>query len=220
MGNMQTKRCHIGVTTERAARIAAVLALWLLAVGMGFAALTRHEVTPGLQAAAGARWPGDVPELKREDRLTLVMAAHPRCPCTRASLHELTELIEKTACAPRVLILCFTPGGGGDEWSNTPIAELVRSIPGVEIIRDGDGALAARFGAKTSGQVLLYSPSGELVFEGGITAARGHTGENAGSTAVAELLRGKSPAVHRTPVYGCELLAPGGACAAEKGCER
>ncbi len=67
---------------------------------------------------------------------------------------------------------------------------------------------AGRFGVKGSGHVLLYQPSGRLVFSGGITPSRGHEGDNPGRAAVISLvLQGRSP-VNRTPVYGCPLLEP------------
>ena len=39
-------------------------------------------------------------------------------------------------------------------------------------------------------QLCFTTPSGKLTFQGGITAGRGHQGDNAGETAVVSLLRG------------------------------
>ncbi len=50
--------------------------------------------------------------------------------------------------------------------------------------------IGAELGSSTSGQVLLYDPSGRLAFSGGITAARGHVGDNAGSDAIVGLVMG------------------------------
>jgi hypothetical protein len=99
---------------------------------------------------------------------------------------------------------------------------------------DEDGAEAARFGAATSGQVLVYGRDGALVFSGGITAARGHFGDNEGSKAIAHFVadprpaaevRERSPAdasagnLARTPVFGCPIFEAGAQCSRTKeGC--
>jgi len=55
---------------------------------------------------------------------------------------------------------------------------------------------------------LLYDISGRLVFDGGITSARGHQGDNAGRSAISALLTGQHDVVVRaTPVFGC-LIVP------------
>jgi hypothetical protein len=65
---------------------------------------------------------------------------------------------------------------------------------------------ARRFGASTSGQTLLYNMAGRLVFNGGITIARGHSGSNDGRDAVVALLSGLVPMHTITPVFGCSLV--------------
>jgi hypothetical protein len=71
---------------------------------------------------------------------------------------------------------------------------------------DPDGAEAKRFGAETSGFVVLYNPAGRLLFRGGITIARGHAGNNPGANAIVALVNGEPPATRQTPVFGCGLL--------------
>lgn len=51
-------------------------------------------------------------------------------------------------------------------------------------MNDRDGAELSRFGFRTSGDTRLYAPDGALVFHGGITASRGHEGDNPGQSAV------------------------------------
>jgi hypothetical protein len=45
-----------------------------------------------------------------------------------------------------------------------------------------------------------------LLFAGGITAARGHAGDNAGRSAIETLLAGGRPGYDRTPVFGCPIV--------------
>src|SRR5256885_12910626 len=54
----------------------------------------------------------------------------------------------------------------------------VASQTQVEPIVTPDRDEAARFGARTSGYVVVYDASGHLVFAGGITGSRGHAGDN------------------------------------------
>jgi hypothetical protein len=52
----------------------------------------------------------------------------------------------------------------------------------------------------------LYAPTGKLLFSGGITASRGHEGDNVGRSAIVSfILNGHAP-VNHTPVFGCSLL--------------
>ena len=72
-----------------------------------------------------------------------------------------------------------------------------------------DGREARLFGAATSGQTMVYGRNGHLLFSGGITAARGHYGDNAGASAIGALLEQPTPQSGRkTAVYGCALFAP------------
>jgi hypothetical protein len=73
---------------------------------------------------------------------------------------------------------------------------------------DPDGAIAQAFGAYTSGQVLVYGADGGLLFNGGITASRGHEGDNPGRAAIVARLRDQVPAPSTASVFGCALDEP------------
>jgi hypothetical protein len=97
------------------------------------------------------------------------------------------------------------PAGAGPDWDETHLRRSAAAIPGVTVFTDENGIEAARFGAETSGHTLVFAPDGTLVFSGGITASRGHAGENAGENAVVAALNQESVALSRTPVFGCSL---------------
>lgn len=78
-------------------------------------------------------------------------------------------------------------------------------LQGAILTTDPNGAEANRFHATISGQALLYDLHGHLVFSGGITAGRGHVGDNAGIAAISALLTSTNAEQFRTPVYGCYL---------------
>ena len=179
---------------------------WVAAIGAGLCALWRYSGTPGPAAHPLHKAMVDAP--LSADRPTLLLFAHPYCPCTQASLETLEQLLAAQPVRDRVavrVVFTLAPGlradaGSSRNWQRAGAMEYVR------VVGDPGGALARRFGARTSGQVYLYSPQGELLFSGGITPGRGQGGESAGGQAVAALLSGRPPTQNRTSVYGCSLM--------------
>jgi hypothetical protein len=187
-------------------------ALWvsLTAAGMGF--LWDYENTPGSAAHAPARWPADSRLQRPDGRPTLVLLAHPHCPCTRASIGELSRLMAQAPGLVTARVLFVKPQGFSDEWEQTDLWASAAAIPGVSVVRDDEGVEARRFSAATSGQVMLYDGGGRLLFSGGITSARGHAGDNAGREAIVSLLTTDEAERRETPVFGCPLFAQGEEC--------
>ena len=140
-------------------------------------------------------------------RPTLLMFLHPFCPCSQASVDELADLAGR--CGDRVSVHAVVrrtdflekEGPGG-------IARSLAELPGIKTWQDGGGAEAARFGVRTSGHVLLYDPQGRLAYSGGITASRGHRGENFGRAALLARILGEAGARAANPVFGCPLSEP------------
>lgn len=180
-----------------------------LALG-GLVALTRYAGTPGASASAPARWPAESQVTRETGRPTALFFAHPRCPCTRASVQELGRLVARAGAGVDVTVLLACPAGAPSDWAETDLARAAAAIPGVRVVRDEDEREAARFGVVTSGQVLLYDGAGALRFAGGITAGRGHAGDNANRAAL-EAALGGAVARADAPVFGCELEARRGA---------
>lgn len=193
----------------------ATCALWLLMIGTGTGLLWRYNETPGVAAAAVGRWPADSRLRHDTERATLVMLAHPHCPCTRASLGELARLLAQARGRVTAYVLFVKPPGLPDGWENTDLLAAASSIPGVTVVRDDEGVEAGRFRAETSGQTMLYDESGELLFSGGITSARGHEGDNAGRAAIVSLLTTDEAGRTGTPVFGCPLFAGEDGCQLE-----
>jgi hypothetical protein len=185
----------------------AACALWLSVIVTGAGVLWNYESTPGVAAAAPARWPAGSRIKPAADRATLVMLAHPQCPCTRASIGELARLMTQAQGRVTAYVLFVKPPGFSDGWEQTDLWASAAAIPGVTVVRDDDGVEAGRFGAATSGQTVLYDAAGGLIFSGGITAARGHAGDNAGRAAIVSLLVNNESEQKETPVYGCPLFA-------------
>jgi len=151
-------------------------------------------------------WPEQADILRNEQELTLLMFLHPRCPCTRASLHELEQVLRE-AGQPGATFVVYQPRAGDATWQTSPLLDVIRALPEAKIVWDQQGQITKKFGAVTSGQVQLYRPSGECLFNGGITRLRGHEGTNAASEQLLAALQGKPSALAPTAVYGCALQA-------------
>src|SRR5712691_9155559 len=187
--------------------------LWVFAVSAGLWIMWGYENSPGTAATPPARWPAESRIPRASDGATLIMMAHPHCPCTRASVGELALLMARTQGRVTAYVLLLKPQGVPDNWEKTDLWNSAASIPGVHVLSDEDGIEAERFHTATSGQTLLYDKDGRLLFSGGITAARGHSGDNAGSQALARLLIGGTPSRPHTPVFGCALFDRAMRCA-------
>jgi hypothetical protein len=137
------------------------------------------------------------------------MFAHPRCPCTRASLGELEKIMARCQGAVDARVVFLQPAGQSEDWCQTDLWRSAAGIPGVRVVPDVGGALARRFHAATSGQTLVYNDRGELLFSGGITLARGHAGDNPGASAIEACLAGQTPECREAPVFGCPIAARG-----------
>jgi hypothetical protein len=187
-----------------------ICALWLFAVGAGTVVILDYQNTSGSVGVTPEHWPLGTQLTFDHNRDTLLMFAHPQCPCTRASMEELNRLLAQ--CNGRVVahVFFFKPGNLPHDWTQTGLWRSAASIPGVTVQEDIDDTLARKFGAETSGYVLLYDTRGQLLFRGGITAGRGHAGDNAGESAIVSLITGQNTNLRQTPVYGCSLL--GKAC--------
>ena len=180
---------------------------WMAALAFGGRILFKYETTAGRVGSVSSKWPSVSVVPRQIDKPTLLMVAHPHCPCTRASVAELAKVMAHAVGKVNALVLFVKPPGAGADWDDTDLRRSASAIPGVTVLTDENGTEAARFGAETSGHTLVFDRNGTLVFSGGITASRGHEGANAGENAVLAAL-GQQPIVHnRTPVFGCSLTA-------------
>jgi hypothetical protein len=185
--------------------VIAGLGAWAALVLSAFAAVTSYKSTPGAAAEPPAEWPAASDIERDADRPTLLMFAHPRCPCTRASIDELGKLIDAAPNTFSAHVLFMKPAGADGAWQNTDTVARARALEGAATTFDGDSAEAARFGAHVSGEVLLYGRSGELLFRGGITPGRGHPGDSLGRQRLLAILAGNQTDRTDAPTFGCNL---------------
>jgi hypothetical protein len=190
-------------------QISIIAALWLLMGCGGLVAMLYHEKSAGVAGNPPKEWPADSAIAPRGP--TLVMFAHPHCPCTRASIGELAQIMAHCQGKLTSHVLFLQPADQRHDWVETDLWRSAEAIPGVTVHADWNGAEARRFHACTSGQAVLYD-AGRLLFAGGITAGRGHSGDNPGRDAVIALLATPTATGVRTPVYGCGLSNEDSGC--------
>ncbi len=182
--------------------------VWAFMVGVGFWLLARFEFTPGREAPAVGRLAVQRTPGSEAERLTLTMFAHPRCPCTAASLRELERLLAQNREKLDAVVWFYQPLHPSAGWESSPLWKAASEIPGLVVRADPEGLEARKFGAGTSGQVVLCDAQGRVLFQGGITVSRGHAGSSPGSRAIESALRGGGAAVVPTRVFGCPILTP------------
>jgi hypothetical protein len=179
--------------------------VWVLGLALGFTLLWQYKMRPGDADGTPATWPRESRIVRRPDRATLVLFAHPECPCTRASLAELARLLARFDDRLTADVVLTRPSDVGAAWDGSDLWRAASAIPGVTTVRDDDGVEATRFRATTSGAAALYDARGRLLFSGGLTSARGHEGDSAGLQRISSILRTGRADRPDAPVYGCSL---------------
>ncbi len=186
--------------------------VWALVICLGMAVMVDYETRPGQSTPAPHRWPQYSRIQRSLGQPQLVMFVHPRCACSRASIRELELLVAR--CRGRLVahVLFLKPHGFDADWSTTDLWKSAAAITGVSVALDTNGREASCFGAATSGHTVLYDVDGQLLFSGGITASRGHSGDNFGRSTIVSLLN-QPPAEVPNPmlptescVFGCPIF--------------
>lgn len=195
-----------------------MIGLWVLLSGAALFVMADYGNEPGESGLAPDVWPSSAASgiVPTPGKPTVVLFAHPLCPCTRATLVELESLTNRLYGLFDLHVLFYEPGdtsGMPAVWAASDLKRMAAKLPGTQLHSDVDGELAEHFGAYTSGQVLLYGTDQRLRFAGGITPSRGHSGENPGrSTLISSIMNdtGIDPlAPVLNPVFGCSLHEEG-----------
>jgi len=201
--NAAASRVGAGVLGRRFAW--SLVAVWTAAVATGMGLLAAYANNAGhWSPAPAAIGPSDD---SKPSRHRLFMFLHPRCPCSVASVNELSRIVSQCAKRLDATVYFVRPASQPANWERGTLWNLASAIPGVIVKSDVDGAIAGNFHANTSGEVFVYDCRGKLNFHGGITAARGHAGENLGASEVIAIAMGERRNVERIPVFGCPFRA-------------
>lgn len=195
------------VVSSRRWLIGSCVTIWLVLTATGMSMLMASTYTPSPAADTRPLWPAGLALCPATDRPTLVLAFHPRCPCSDATLDALETLLDRTANKPAVFALLAIPANASADWTDNELSRRLRTMRGVSTLTDTDGLTSLALGAKTSGQTFAYDTAGRLVFAGGITPGRGEAGDCEGAAFLAGwLAKKRMPAgVFNSHVFGCAL---------------
>jgi hypothetical protein len=196
-----------------------LLVLWLVALVPAAAKLLHFEWTTGATGLAPSRLTPSLSKgVSQSDgrEALLVVAIHPLCSCTRATLKELEDSAPTWKRPYRTTFLIYKakPAIASDfDWHRAAYIREAQQALHAEVVEDINGEQAAKLGALTSGEVLLYSSADQqgsrrLLFSGGVTAGRGMEGENGGIASLEHSINApNTPTEAHAPVYGCGLAA-------------
>ena len=181
--------------------------MWVSALGAGYYILLDYHHSPSLSGQVPSVWPAASQLTLHSNTPTLLVMLHPHCGCSKATLNELEKILARTRERLSVEMVFV---GSTDLLNQIEESELwltASRLPYTTITLDRDGVEAKHFGSFASGQVGLFTPEGTLLFQGGITSARGHEGDNLGATTiVTSVLSHATKDVSKTPVFGCDLF--------------
>lgn len=184
---------------------AVLFLVWLLVAVGGSMALWRFGSEPGESPSAAIHWPNSSQLERAVKRPTLVVFLHPQCPCSRATVEEIAVLLARSGPVLDVRAV-FVAEVSSERVEESGLWKQVATLPGVTAMRDPKGIEARKFGAATSGDAFLFDASGNLRFRGGLTASRGHAGDNIGVDSVVAVLEGTAGA-KSAPAFGCALFS-------------
>ncbi len=209
---------HVEIPPPHRARakwsVSVLIVVWLTAVAAGFWGIARFDFFVNEPSSHGVveQWPADSAVVQSKDRPTLLLFLHPKCPCSQASVNELERLfasLEDTEnLVPDLIVVATVPPNADSTWSDTDTVARVRQIENAQVFVDRGGREAARFGAVTSGHVMLFDTFGKRQYTGGITWARGQVGANVGRDMLTEVLREDVGQLDAIPSFGCRLCLP------------
>lgn len=182
--------------------------IWLVLAALGQRVMLNYDYAAGAPGTPPAKWPAATTISRTPGLASLVVAAHPHCPCTRATVEELARLMAVLRSRATATVVFVRPPGFSEDWEKTDLWRDAARIPGVSVISDSSGRETSLFGAQASGQTMLYDAAGNLRFSGGITASRGHAGDSPGRSAILAIVDTGNSSTSRTSVYGCSLHDP------------
>lgn len=169
----------------------------------GLHLLMNYSAEAGAHSQALHQWPVQT-KLSHSNQPHLVMFLHPGCVCSKASVAELSRLLTEAPELTTQVVFMQTPKLEKLYKENSLLTQVKR-LPRTKIIFDQEGRESKIFGAETSGLTHLYNEQGELVFDGGLTMARGHEGDSVGKKSILAYLKGQKN-IKSSLVFGCDIF--------------
>ena len=184
-----------------------VLSVWLLLIMAGFLTLFLYEFTPGLAGDPPESWPQNPLISLTPVGKTVIVFAHPQCPCTKATFAELADALQQATVPCQVYLVWLEQPLATSQVNDLVGPDLRQHIPESHHHWDAYHQALQIFQVRTSGHVLVFNESGDREFSGGITGGRGRLGVNSGKTALLSSLTNQSVGRTESQIYGCPLTA-------------
>lgn len=189
-----------------------VPASWLAACVFGSYIAMRYDFQPGALGTSQTHWADGTDLQPCMGQITVLAFLHPHCVCTAATVKQLVWALRQEP-QPRLIAVLFVPPEPDDAegWKDAAYERTLRAkVPGVRIVFDPSGKEAERFGAMTSGTLLVYDRQCQEIFRGGITGRRGGEEDN---PSLRQFIRAlaedqRNGTTIQTSVFGCSLQAP------------
>ncbi len=185
--------------------------VWVTSLAYGFLLLLLHDFDA---RKAEPMKPIDLALVSqvvhRSDAVHLIVAVHPKCPCTQNTLNELERLLAHATEEYYVTALAFVPTEHSSpedqrQWLVSTNIDSIQRLQHFEIVNDLGGEIAADLEMEISGTIAVLGKDGDTIFRGGITGSRSCVADNVGSQTLARILAGKTVSQTVTPVFGCSI---------------
>jgi hypothetical protein len=118
-------------------------------------------------------------------------------------MSELERLVPELKDRLKVKLIFIQQPTRDIAWVKDGLWERSRRLPGVETLIDQSGREARLFGSTNSGHAYLFDEEGSLIFNGGLTSMRGHTGPSEGQDQLLNWLRTRKGKGFLSKIFGC-----------------
>jgi len=180
--------------------------VWFAAAVFGISSLHKYSSTPAPSDPPRGNWPLASAIVPCSTKSTFVIFLHPHCPCSRASVAAMNEIMNTFPNSAEFHAVFVRPAGVNADWLQSDLYQACKGNDRLVTSIDDNGVEAVKFGAKASGQTYIYDANHQLAFSGGLTSGRGmeEKGEERKMVASALIKRQNSP-LH-SPTFGCALI--------------
>lgn len=179
-----------------------LIGVWILSIIASIGFINRYSLTAG-KNSSNSRVPAST-KFAPEGRARLLVFLHPKCTCSHATMTELKSLLPELKDIETTVL--FRSVSADKAWLTGDLYENASKVQGISVAIDEDGREAKLFGAHTSGHTVLIAPDGNIVFSGGLTPSRGHTGDSAGKNFLRKWNRERGPASFISAIFGCNIF--------------
>lgn len=179
---------------------------WLVTIAVVLRGWMDFEHSPGRNVRPQAQWPVSTQLRLDRDHGTLVVFLHPFCPCSRATLERLEQVLSDSSKKPTCCFMIAPVASSVEIDARSANLRLAKAMSPSRTFIDGNKSEARLFDPTTSGHVFYYDAGGSLRFSGGVLVERGSNQPNTFAEALYRAINNPTYPVVHTPVFGCSLV--------------